>query len=286
MRPVKSNIACVIGNGGIGDMITCIGMVNYIATKYDKVIVACVKDNYDQIKTFYNNSKIIVYVINDGSRCSMYEYCNVMMKYTTYDIYAFGNYGATTIDLKKYTKVLPNGQVKKIITYYPTSYYEDVEIPFEYASKYFNVCYPPEITQIYEELFSLDTPYVVLHSTGSNVVLDPFEYDNIDENKYIVIDVNHNRYSTTHKYYNIVNKFINLPSVLYYTKLLGNAHDLYLIDSCIFALALVVNIDKVNRKVCYKRESRFNYCNTEFQYHLLAFPSNYDKNDIKLHIIN
>jgi hypothetical protein len=323
MRPVKSNIACVIGNGGIGDMITCIGMVNYIATKYDKVIVACMKDNYNQAKTFYKNEKIIIYSINDGSRCSMYEYCTVMIKYTDYDIYAFGNYGAASVDLKKYTKVLrsddsrvresselcrlsgalvktrapdsvlhptessvlPNKHVKKIITCYPTSYYEDVDIPFEYASKYFSVEYPPEIIQIYEELFSLNMPYVVLHSSGSNVVLDPFEYDNIDENKYIVIDVNHNRYLPTHKYYNIANKFINLSSVLYYTKLLENAHDLYLIDSCIFALSLVINIDKVNMKVCYKRESRFSYCNTCFNYHLLAFPENYDKNNIKLHMI-
>ena len=57
--------AFFIGNEGYGDMIACIGIVNYLATKYQKVRVACIKRNYEQAKTFYNNKNIEIFVIDN-----------------------------------------------------------------------------------------------------------------------------------------------------------------------------------------------------------------------------
>lgn len=264
-----NKIACVIGNGGLGDMIVCIGIVNYLATKYDKVIVSCMNNTYEQAKYFYNKKNIILYPINKYDNTTMYQYDIMMRNVNIYDVYAYGHYGAREIDYGKYYKKMANGDIKPIIHDYPISYYEDINFPIEYMTKYFSVEYPQYILDSYVELKKYGN-YAVIHQSSSNMEFDILKHNNLDINSMLIIDVNKNLYNKNHKYYDIANKFVNLRSVIYYTKLIENASSLYLMDSCMHAIALIVNIDNVYPKICYQRESRIKYGFNKFEYFLMV----------------
>ena len=282
---VKHQIACVIGNGGLGDIITCSGMVNYLSTKYNKVIVSVPIKCAKHITEFYKNSNIIIFPINE-SECNLYEYCQSMIEYSEYDIYAIGNYGAKKIDYTTYSKTYFDGETKRIIENYPCSYYADVNIPFKYAREYLYIHYTPEIDELYGELFSYGVPHTVLHGDGSNILIDPFEFATIDTQNHIIIDVTYNRYRKNHKYYGIAQKFVLLPSIIYYAKLIETANAFYMIDSCIHALASLLDLKNVRVKECFQRESRFSYYRIDITYHTMAFTKNYSKNNIKLQMID
>lgn len=271
--------AMVIGNGGLGDMITCIGMVNYIATKYKHVIVACMKHVKEQASVFYTGKNIILYPINGYDKTIMRIFDVMMRQHNVYDIYAYGHYGAHYVDYKGYTKQIYIGTelVKKpIIHDYPISYYEDVNMPIDYMTKYFKVDYPKEIISLYDELLPNYPNYIVIHHMSSNTGFDIVKFNSIDIEKNLVIDVNNNLYPNDHKYYDIAQKFINLSSAIYYAKLVENAGALYLMDSCIHAICLVADVSKANPKICYQREYRTKYGLDKFKYLLLAGNKLYD----------
>lgn len=252
--------AYIVANDGLGDSIAIIGMVNFLATKYEKVYVTCLNKYYQQITKFYDNPKIIVEPYNRCSNIDLYKYSRMLMQFQKiYDIYMIGNYGAVSVDMEKYIKQMPDGSVRRIITNYPTSYYSDVNIPIEYMTKYFHINYPKEILEIYDELLNNYPTYTVVHQNGSNSTIEIIKHNNLDIENTLTIDVNKNLYPKGHKFYDICQKFINLPVVLYYGKLLENATSIYVIDSSIHVLALIVNIEKATTRICYSRTPLFAY---------------------------
>jgi hypothetical protein len=260
MRHVKSNIAYIIGNAGLGDTITLIGMTNYLATLYEYVFLVTPDDKYENVKLFFDNPKIIVYQYK-SKETNMFAFDEMMRMYENiYDIYTLGHFGSIKIDkFDKYLKMLPNGEVKKIIKDYPKSYYEDVGIPISVMTEYFYVSYDEKLLMDYEELFHKYPNYRVVHQDGSNAKIDIIKMFDIDIEEMLTIDVNRNLYPIGHKYYEISQKFINLPKITNYAKLLENASELYLMDSCIHALALIVNIEKAYPRICLKRTFQLNY---------------------------
>jgi len=268
-------LAFVIANTGLGDSIAISGLVRYLATKYEKVFTTCIIEFYEQIKLFYTEKNIIIYPLNTGTyNTEPYEFTKYMLSFRNiYDLYPVGNYNSVMVDNDKYIKKTFSGEIKKIIQNYPVSYYEDANIPPDYMTKYFKVTYPKEILNLYEELLTKYQKYRVVHVNGSNANVNPVgDWQHYDPNNMLTINVNENIYPVGHEYYDICNKFIKFPSIIYYAKLLENATELFLIDSCIHALALLVDISKANKKYCYKRESRFDYgVPNKFQYFNLIF---------------
>jgi len=264
------NNAFLIGNGGYGDMIACIGIVNFLSSKYQNVFVACMKKNMIQAKTFYYRENIKLYPIDQDNQTTMCHFDLMMRNSPQFDVYAVGHYGAKKIDYDKYYKIDNNGKQKPIIYEYPISYYDDIQMPIKYMTEYFEVIYPKEIEEIYNELLKNYPEYIVVHQIGTSLLVNLIKMNNIDINKTLVIDVNKNLYDKNHKFYGIANKFINFPSILHYSKLLTNARELYLIDSCIHVLALIQDLSTVKIKKCYQREYRLKYGFDKFEYYLIA----------------
>jgi hypothetical protein len=261
----KLDSAFVIGNAGLGDIITYIGMVNYLSCQYRRVFVACMAPTYNQVKLFFHKKNIIVYPINRHTRTNMYAFHDMMVSSGLYDIYAFGHYGALSVDVTTYTKVMKNGKRRIILYDYPQSYYDDAKIDIKVMREYFSVKYPENIEKMYNDFFALNIPYTVVHQTGSTVTQNLVEYYNLDIDKRLIIDVEKNLYPNEHKFHDIAQQFVRLPSVIYYTKLIENANELYLIDSCIHAIALVVDL-KAKVKICHKRAPRIKYAFNKFKY--------------------
>jgi len=282
MKEKRSDIAFIIGNAGLGDSISLIGMANYLTTIYKLVFFTTSRSFRDTVKLFFTNPKIIVYDY-DEKKTNMFEFDLIMRKFSeVYDLYILGHFGNLTLDRSsKYTKVTLSGETKKIIHDYPKSYYEDVNIPPEYAITYFSVTYDDEILKKYDELLSQYSKYRVVHQVGSTAKFDVIKKFDIDINDMLTIDVNRNLYPSEHKYHDICEKFINLPKITNYAKLLENASELYLMDSCIHALALLVNINKAYPRVCLKRTYNFNYgIPNKFVYYLICIVKTVERESI------
>lgn len=265
----KRDVAVLIANAGLGDSITMIGMANYISTKYKYLLFSTTEQYRKIVELFFtDNPKIIVYAIDRHFPENMFVYDMEMHKYANqYDIYSLGHFGTVNIDQDTYYKKMRDGTIRKIINDYPVSYYSDLRIPIEVMTKYFSVTYPDEILKKYELLFNTKEKYRVLHQIGSTGSIDMLSQMCIDVDDMLTIDVNKNLYPKEHKYHEICDVFVNLPSIVYYAKLLENACELYLMDSCIHALGLIVDISKANPRVCIKRTPKFDYgIPDKFQY--------------------
>jgi len=106
--------AFVIGNDGLGDMISYYGIVKYLSTLYKVILVSCEKRNYENMKFLYEHDNIKLYVFNKSIETNIYEFCKNMLYTTTiFDVYPIGNYGALSLNINNYTKIMPNGTTKK-----------------------------------------------------------------------------------------------------------------------------------------------------------------------------
>lgn len=267
--------AIVIGNYALGDMVTCIGMVHYLATIYDIVMVVYQKLYEGQMHLLYSAKNVQLCLSPEGQNLHQLF---ASVQNVNIDVYAYGNFGVKELDVKTYMKTLTDGSTRKIISRYPMSYYEDVGIPFNYAWEYFSVTYPPEITLLYNEFFSLDIPYTLIHTECSIAHIDIFEMRHIDKNNELIIDINKNVYEIGHKYYDIAQKFINLPCITYYHKLLIYANNLYVMDSSLFALALITDVSRAKVRECFKRECRFTFYSHVWKYTQI----NFNQDDINI----
>lgn len=282
---VKHDVALIIGNAGLGDSITLIGMTNYIATYYKHVFFSTTKKYYEIVKLFFTNPKIIAYAIDEHFGENFFTFDWSMRKYNeiydVYDIYALGHFGSISIDTDTYCKKMSDGTKRKIIQNYPVSYYSDVNIPIEFMSKYFSVQYPTHISDLYKELLNTYPKYRVIHQNGSTGIINLLEQLCLDPEDMLTIDVNKNLYPDGHRYHNICEKFVNFPSIVYYAKLLENANELYLMDSCLHALGLVVDISKACPRICVKRTPVFDYgIPNKFQYLIIIYSTDDIKNGI------
>lgn len=275
MNNNKKRIAYVIGNGGLGDMMACIGIVNYLATQYAYVFVASMHKQSQSAIYFYDKKNIIVYDI-EILNTQMAEFDRIMRKIrlSDYDVYAFGHYGCDYVDYKKFVKYTSDKQLKPILWEYPLSYYDDLGLPREYMKKYFTVSYSDDILAIYDDLLKHYQPYTVIQQDCSGGRFDIINYRNYDINKKLVIDVNKNLYQEGHKFYDIAQKFINLRVIPQYVKLIENASELYFVDSCVFTLSCVCDLSKPFPKVCYHREQRTKFCMCEYEYIRIGATAN------------
>lgn len=239
-------------NMGIGDMIVTAGIIEYLTTKYNSVTVVCRPEHERFLSCFHEgNNKIKPFPYKEEFKSSCgwtfpRELTDIFN--TSMDIYAIGHYSQSgKIDI------------------FPTSYYDDIKLPIKYIHN-IHFTTPNYIMNYYDELKSYGE-YIVVHQIGSTCKLDLIDKYNINIEKTLTIDVNKNLYKIGHRFYNIANKFINLYNPLWYITLLENASELYLVDSCIHALAAYLSdTSKAKRKVCISRATLFTYAQTGFEY--------------------
>lgn len=264
---MSCNKALFIGNSGIGDHMCYIGIVRDLAKKYDVVVVGCTNASYDQVKQFYKEKNIFIYKFEDHHMTLNSYYFTMTRLIGVFDLYAVGHYGGISFNQMTYIKVKQTGEKIMAIYDFPYSYYDDLGYPRIVTDKLLRnidfIC-PKETIQKYDELKKYGN-YAVIHEESSNADLDIVGREHIDIDKMLCIDINKNRYQKGHKYYDIADKFVNLHCILEYRELLENAKEIYLIDSCLHALSLLVDL-KATKKVCYTKQTDFYYAMDKYEY--------------------
>ena len=184
---------------GLGDNITTIGSVRYLATCYDKVIVVCKKHNLKNLELFYNDDDTIeLYPIEKN--------CNISP-----------NYGFSLDLFKKITNNMDLyisgshcfNKIPSSFENIPYNFYKDMGLDETIFKKYFHVNKPVDSKNLYEKLYNIKE-YIFIHNSSSTEIFtvkfieDKF---NINRNNILIINPNTNIYNKTDVYYDIANYF-------------------------------------------------------------------------------
>ena len=236
----------VLTHFGLGDMINCIGMIRYLSTVYDELLVVCRKIFYNNIKMLFENDKTIKFHLCDDFQDISPRICDVekFKKIVNgYDVRLCGPMNKPYIVSKETGEILSEN-FKDMLPY---CFYEDCGLNPSIYREYSFIPRIYESINLYNEVKNVSEKYIILHKSCS--LGNMFELNelvkNIDINQTLVIDIDKNMYEKGHKYYEIAEKCIMKP-VLYYVDLIENSLMNILSDSCLFCLALQLNIKTKN----------------------------------------
>ena len=228
---------------GLGDMVNCIGLIRYLSTLYDELLVVCKKVYFENVKMLFENDKTIkFYLCNDFQEISPRAGCD-MQNFKTlvdgYHVYLSGPMNKLYDIISKTGKMI-TGKFNGILPY---CFYEDCGLGPNIYREYSFIPRTYESIKLYNEVKSICEKYIVTHKNCS--LGNMFEIDeivtNIDINETLVINIDKNIYEKGHKYYEIAEKCVLKP-VLYYVDLIENSCMNILSDSCMFCLAVQLNI--------------------------------------------
>jgi RimJ/RimL family protein N-acetyltransferase len=231
------NKAFLLTHLGLGDLINCIGMIRYLSTIYDKVVVVCKTKFYDNIKLFFNNDNSIVFYLCEDDRYISPNFGFEIEKFKQivngYDVFLCGHHKNSNFHNTKNDHPF----------FVPFRFYLDCNMDVSIFREY---CYIPKLIEskkLYNEVININKNYIVVHESTSSGSL--FKWNeiihNLNINEILVINIDRNIYDKEHKFYYIAQKCIMKP-VLYYSYLIENSMLNLLSDSCVFCLAIQLNI--------------------------------------------
>jgi hypothetical protein len=231
--------AFFLGHLGLGDNLTCVSIVRYLATLYDEVKVVCKQKYLDNLILFYSDdSSITFHPINDPKEicCVNYnclpESFNEIVK--GYDVYTCG--------LHKFK----NPSFKDL----PFCFYKDLDLSYTIFWKYFHIADLSESKELYLKV--KDMQYIFIHNTSTDFD-NTFNLDYVEnklsfnKNDILIINPNKNVYETGHKFFDIAQQFVNKP-LSYYKDIIINAFKLIVCDSSFYCL--VINLE-IKTDECY-----------------------------------
>ena len=237
--------AFVLTHLGLGDNITAIGMVRYLSTCYDEVVVVCKNRNKKNMELFYqDDDSIKIYnVENDKNISPRYGFNINKFKQITkgYSVYLCGNHN---LSKKKWTGVLP------------LCFYEQIDLDPQIFWNYFYVPIINEAKKLYDEV--LNKKYVFVHNTSSTGKVFNINFVeeklNLDRNEILFINPNLNSYTENHEFFDLANKFLG-HKLSYYTEIIKNAEYNIVCDSSFMCMAINLEL-KNNNNYYYSRDNR------------------------------
>jgi len=187
---------------GLGDHITCCGLVNCISETFDHIFLPVFKKNYEIVDYMYkNNKKVNLFQIDSNDEFS--------------EINKFSK--------KNKLEVLRVG-FEKLSIPIQESFYTQLGLSYNVSSDYFNVPYDENMIKKLEEhlfeYYKCKEDYSVLHLEGSNVNFNKtdLKFKNLGDVVYIEKETD------------------IFKNIFYYLDILKNAKEIHCINSSFFCL--------------------------------------------------
>lgn len=226
----KIKHAFVLSHLGLGDCICMNGLVRYLSTKYDKILVVC-RDRYE------TNLRLIYADDNDIELYPVHSQDGILWHF---DKDEFEN-ATKNCD----TYLASQHLLVDTLTNLPFNFYDDMKIERSVFWDYHHIPHVSAEKDLYTHLQGINY-YIFIHSdtsTGKTFELvDAEKYFNFDSNDVLIINPCENVYDSNHKFYNTANKFINHPLV-YYRAVIEKANKIILSDSSFFCFSLCLKTD-------------------------------------------
>jgi hypothetical protein len=229
----KLKKAFVLTHLGLGDNITAVGMVRYLSTCYDEVVVVCKIMNKENLELFYKDDiSIKLYIVNNDRDISVRSGCNIN-KFNeitkSYDIYMCGYHLYKKFEVHKM----------------PMCFYEHLKLNPKIFWTYFYIPIIDESKILYNKLGI--EKYVFIHNMGSIGKIFDISFVeeklNLNKNDILFINPNINCYNENEHFYELANKFIGYR-LSFYSEIIKNA--LYNIVSDSSFMCMAINLDIKN----------------------------------------
>ena len=236
--------AFFLGHLGLGDNITCIGIVRYLREKYDTVKVVCKETNQENLELIYSDDdNIKLFAVNSDHDIS--PPFGVSPQYfqsitNGYDIYMTG--------FHKHGFNIKMGDSK--LYDLPFSFYDDCNVAYSAFWNYFHIPIFKKSQELYEKIKHINN-YVFVHnitSQGKVFDIDFIEQKlNITKENVLIINPCANMYSKGDLFYELAQQFVDLK-LPYYIKTIENANKIIITDSSFMCMS--INLE-LNAKECY-----------------------------------
>jgi len=241
----KPQKAFVLTHLGLGDNITAIGMVRYLSTCYDEIIVVSFTKNKENLELFYQDDKSIT-IMGVGEENSISPRRGFPRKKFDkitegYDLYITGCHNWTK----------PENRTISI----PFRWYDHANIDPKYFWSYF---YIPD-TDLSKKLFDKikTIKYIFAHSEtsggrcyNSNYISNKFKELNKDE--ILFLNPCENFYKEEHPFYKLANEFVG-HRLIHYKDTIINSYYNFFTDSSFCCMALNLEIKSDNNFICSTR---------------------------------
>ena len=174
---MKLSKAFVLTHLGLGDNITAIGLVRYLTTLYNKVVVVTKKHNKDNLELFYKDDKSIeLYVVNEDKEISPnlgFSYNDFLKITDGYVLYLCGDHNleGKSIDYKNI----------------PFSFYEQINIDTNIFWNYFYIPDLEDYNKLYKKLENKRYIFIHNHSSRGEVFNIEFIENKFNFNKEDII---------------------------------------------------------------------------------------------------
>jgi len=266
--------AFILNHIGLGDEITIIGMARYFLTLYEKIFLVCDKKNELNVKLFFKDDypKIEIYVVD----------LNYPVHVKPDDLgrhFGFSNKPNSTFEYNGEIYDLINvgmyGPINSSAATIPFNFYDDLKLPYNIFWDYSHIPDTEQGKELYE--FVKDIDYIIIHANSSyGISFTVEEIENkmkIDRNSTLILDIEKNVYDINHPFYEKAQKFVMQP-ILFYKDSLINASQIFVSDSCLFCMAIQLDI---KTEKCYIIERSRGYRN----HYSYIFSEKYNFNPLK-----
>uniref|UniRef100_A0A6C0J7G1 Uncharacterized protein n=1 Tax=viral metagenome TaxID=1070528 RepID=A0A6C0J7G1_9ZZZZ len=248
---LKYNSAYILSHNGLGDNITMIGSINFLLLHYTTIYLLC-KDNYEpNVKLLINNPNVTIIPFNHKSELSSCKKIidNVYSKDST-DIFICGihkNYLKRKINNPSILNYNKNNKYS-IKWEHINEFYKDMNLDLSIYYDYFDIISTEESITLYENIKELNIIFCHTQSSSKTIILPENIQMYINDNKYIIICANENVYNENQTYFEIANKFVNIP-IQNYIDIIKNACEIFVIDSCFSCIVHPLSVlNKLNTK--------------------------------------
>ncbi len=240
---------CVLTHLGLGDHMYHGGMIRYLATVYDKIILVCYDSNMENLKLIFSDIlNIIEFWTTPWTSSGHHSEIDKVKNYTkenNIDEYFTGMY-------------IRNGPDK--IYDYPFSWYDTVKIKYSVFWEYNYIPKSDKSDEVYN--YVKDMKYIFMHNTCSggkiyNTSLLEKEFS-IDRNEILFINPCVNIYEKGHKFFDIAEKFLVYKLCDYITTI-ENAEIISLTDSSFFGMVMHLQNIKTDHTYYYQRGTDYEH---------------------------
>lgn len=220
LKSLKSNEIILHHHLGMGDHITCNGLVNYLSEEFKTIHLPVKEKNYKTIDYLYqDNPKIKLLKLVNRDKTP-----DVLTPQDITNISNFETNQINSIANDMNLEILRVGH-EKFTFPMPETFYTQLNLPYSVSREYFRFIYDREKNSILEshlkDYYNTGEDYVLVHSESSAGNFPVNSLKHLDDQKYILFekksDIFHNMF--------------------FYTDVLRNAKAIHTVNSSVFCLA-------------------------------------------------
>lgn len=232
----------VLTHRGLGDNITAVGMVRYLAARYDRVLVACKVRNMINVKQLYEDDPSIIVI---GTKTPE-QFKKRARKRCLSDL--------TFVKVGRHTGTNSNNDIL------PFNFYQDAKIPLSVFWDYFHVPTTPGGERLYDIVRRTGRKYTFVHNSCSTGPVFSIKTQQIREitKAMLIIDPCTNHYPRDHRDHDLAQRFVGRKHPLVnYIPTMIHADAIVLCTSSFFCLALHLNIHTEERFFVSGKDYRY-----------------------------